>query len=469
MNELLSLDIRQLSKMIKSKEVSPVELVEILLDYVNKVDPQLNSFISLDQEQIIRDAYEKEREIKEGEYIGPLHGVPIGIKDNINTKDFKTTMASDIFKDYYPEEDAFVIRQLKAAGAIIFGKLNLHQFAYGPTGDRSNVGPVCNPLDISKMTGGSSSGSAAAVGANLCFGALGTDTSGSVRIPASFCGVVGMKPTQGVISNSGVFPLAKTLDHVGPLTRTIWDNAIMMNVISGHDTTDKLSVAHDVKDFTKLIGKPILNKKIGIPQNFYNEGIDESIQKVYRTAIQTLEKNGVELIDIELPNMDRILESQRMILKTEAYSIHEKNLENYPDKWDDEVKERLLTGAESKGFEYITAIQDKELSTKIFNEAMTYCDVIITLTMSIEPPDINERNVPINKSDDSHIRTVITKFTGPTNLNGLPSLTVPFGYSKSGMPVGIQLIGRAFDEAILYQIGSVLEKESYKLNKSLDR
>src|SRR5690625_2078685 len=223
MKELLSREIYQLATLIQKRTISPVEIVKELLDRINQVEPLLNTYITDYQKSALAETKENEKEIQEVNYKRTLHRVPIGIKDNIFTKQLKTTMGSEIYKDFVPKEDAFVIEMLRNAGAIIIGKQNMHQFAYGPTGDRSHVGPTRNPYDTSKMTGGSSNGSAAGVAACLCYGALGTDTSGSVRIPASFCGIVGMKPTFGSVSNRGVYPLSWTLDHVGPLTRSVID------------------------------------------------------------------------------------------------------------------------------------------------------------------------------------------------------------------------------------------------------
>src|SRR5690625_1195918 len=229
MESLLSMSLSDLSKILHQREVSPVEIVEKLLERINEIDPILNTYITIDHEQLLQEAKVKEKDFIGKDTFSPLHGIPVGIKDNIYTKDLKTTMGSKIYENHVPKQDAYVVERLKKSGAMIIGKQNIHEFAYGPTGDRSHVGPVRNPYHLEKMSGGSSGGSAAALAACLCYGALGTDTSGSIRIPASFCGIVGMKPTAGTVSNRGVYPLAWNLDHVGPMTRTVEDNALLLN------------------------------------------------------------------------------------------------------------------------------------------------------------------------------------------------------------------------------------------------
>lgn len=458
MKAILTKDISQLAKLIQRKEISPVELVTGFLKRIERTDSLLNTYITIPYEKVLAEARAKEAEIEKGDYRGPLHGIPIGIKDNIFTKQLKTTMGSEIYNDFIPENDAFVIEKLKKAGAIIIGKHNTHQFAYGPTGDRSHVGPVKNPYDTSKMTGGSSSGSAAAVAAYLCAGAIGTDTGGSVRIPASFCGIVGMKPTFGRVSQRGVHPLSWHLDHVGPMSKTVTDNALLLNAIVSYDPFDEKSVNRNTEDFTRLIGKDIRDKKIGIPRPFYYEGVEAEIIVAVENVMKLLEEQGAHCENVNLPYLDEILEAQRVIIRCDAYAIHEENLKKHPDLWDDEVKERLYTGVYPKGFEYAKAIHYKEFAKQEFHRVLQDVDVLITPTMSIMPPKVGGRYTSEGNNDENHIRWTITKLTSPTNLNGLPSLTVPCGFSETGLPIGVQLIGKEFDEATLYQFGYVIEQ-----------
>ncbi|MFJ8064740.1 amidase [Psychrobacillus sp. NPDC096426] len=457
--DLLTYDIMKLSKLIKEKEVSVVEITSQLLDLIEEVDPVINSFITVDREDVLLQAKKADEEIEAGLYKGPLHGIAIGLKDLIYTNNLKTTMGSEIYQNYMPKSNATVVDMLKNAGAIIVGKLNTHQFAYGPTGDRSFYGPVRNPHDPQKMTGGSSSGSAASVSACLCFGSLGTDTGGSVRIPASFCGVVGMKPTYGLISKNGVFPLSWTLDHVGPLTRTVMDNAILLNSLAGYDSNDPASVQREAEDFSRLIGKGIEGMTIGLPSTFFFDDMNEEIRQIIGNTVEVLRELGAVIKPVVLPNIEKFTDAHRHILRSEAYAVHEQHLSDYPDQWDDEVKERLLTALETKGFEYAQALQTRQLAKDEFNRALEEVDVILTPTLPILPPKINERHVDIEKYVGQHIRWSIIKLTAPANLNGFPSLSIPCGFSSDEMPIGAQFIGREFDEAELYRIGYALEQK----------
>ncbi|GGB43720.1 amidase [Lentibacillus populi] len=449
--------IAGLSVKMKDGGVSPTELVKDLIARIERIDKDLNSFITFNRNALVI-AEEREQELQFGKYRGPLHGIPIGLKDVIFTKGIRTTMGSEIFKDYIPAKDAFVVEQLKKAGAIIVGKLNTHQFAYGPTGDRSYYGVVANPHDKSKMSGGSSSGSAAAVAACLCYGALGTDTGGSIRIPSSFCGIVGMKPTYGSISKRGVYPLSWVLDHVGPMTRTITDNAIMLNAIIAYDKEDPDAIYRKPEDYTRLIGKDVKDIKIGIPEEFYYEDLDAEVDTCIQDAIKCLERLGVKMTTVNIPSMHEFSEAHKVILRSDAYAIHAQNLLDYPTKWDDEVKERLITALDTKGYDYAKAMRTQKLAKQEYREVLDTVDALITPTMSILPPNINERHTGKDKSDEHHIRWTITKLTAPTNLSGFPSLTLPCGFSADRMPIGVQLIGKEFDEAKLYQIGYALEQ-----------
>ena len=462
LEDLFTKDLTELAYRIKNREVSIVELVNGLLERVHSLNKKINSYITINEEAVDT-AKTMDNEIGKGNYKGPLHGIPIGLKDLIDTQDMKTTKGSKIFEHFIADSDAFIVQRLKESGAIIIGKQNTHQFAYGPTGDRSYYGAVKNPYDLTKMSGGSSSGSAAAVAACLCYGALGTDTGGSIRIPASFCGVVGMKPTYGTVSRRGVYPLSSTLDHVGPITRSIKDNSIIMNVIQGYDDKDQGAIYRKPEDFTRFIGKSLNRLTIGVPDQFYFDNLDEQVNTVIDQTIRLLETLGATIVRVDLRNMERISEAQKVILRSEAYAIHENNLKDHPDDWDDEVKERLNTAFKDKGFDYVKAMRVRQWSRKEFNELLANIDALLTPTMAILPPKINERHIGFEKNDENHIRWTITKLTAPTNFIGLPSLSLPCGFSSDGMPIGVQLIGKEWDEARLYQIGYALESE-LKLN-----
>lgn len=457
-DKVLRMNLEEVAKLIRNGTLSPVKLVTHIFERINKLNSKLNAYITLNQEESLKEAKRLEKKLQRGKYIGPLHGIPIGLKDNIYTKNLKTTMGSKIYENYLPSEDAFVVKKLKSSGAIVIGKHNLHQFAYGPTGDRSYYGAVANPYDHEKMAGGSSSGSAAAVSAFLCYGAIGTDTSGSIRIPASFCGLVGMKPTYGRVSKRGVYPLSWVLDHVGPITRTIKENALILNEIAGFDSEDESSIQRSNEDFMRLIGKDIDGSILGILAD-YEEDADEEIVECVEDALKIFEKLGAKIKRIILPNIEKYKEYQRIIIRSDAYAIHENNLKKFPNDWDSEVKKRLFTGLEVKGYEYARALQNRQLAKKEFNEVLNQVNIIITPTVTILPPKINERYVSETNDDLGHIRWKILSMTALTNYTGFPSLTIPCGFSSNGLPIGVQLIGKEFEEARLYQFGYALEQE----------
>ncbi|MEY9866818.1 aspartyl-tRNA(Asn)/glutamyl-tRNA(Gln) amidotransferase subunit A [Peribacillus sp. B2I2] len=457
-DEILQWDLFKLSNAIYNKQISPVEVTGHIIERISQVNPKINAYITVLEDQAIKDAKQAEKEITMGNWRGPLHGIPIGVKDMIYTKNIKTTMGSELFKNFLPDYNATVVEKLKRAGAIIIGKQNTHEFAYGPTGDRSYFGPVRNPYDLSKMTGGSSSGSAAAVASALCYGALGTDTGGSVRIPSSICGIVGMKPTFGRVSKYGLYPTSWTLDHIGPMTRCVKDNAILLNVLSEYDSQDYYSIKTTKEDFTRLLNKGIKGSVIGIPSSFFFERVESEVKNQVFQAIEVFKSLGAEVRPVNIPQIQKISLAHQMIVKCEAYTIHESPLDNSPELYDTEVKERLLSGSIPKALEYVKALQMKQVAIHEFNQVLEKVDVILFPTVSVLPPDIEQREVTIDGHPE-HVRSAINRLNGPTNLNGFPSLQIPCGFSSSGIPIGLQLIGKQLDEANLYRFAHSFEQE----------
>jgi aspartyl-tRNA(Asn)/glutamyl-tRNA(Gln) amidotransferase subunit A len=444
-----------LSRELGARRLSPVEVVKALLERI-EVD-ESNSFIIVTAERALEEATRAEGEIQARRYRGPLHGVPVGLKDLIYTRGVRTTMGSAFFAGYVPDHSATVTRKLEEAGSILIGKTNTHEFAYGPTGDRSYFGPTRNPHDTRRITGGSSGGSGAAVAAGLCYGALGSDTGGSIRIPASLCGTVGMKPTFGRVSKRGVFPLCWSLDHVGPITRTVRDNAMMLNVLAGHDPEDLHSVDRPAEDFTRDLESGLRGAGIGLPSSFYFEHVDGEIEGRIREAIEVFRSLGVNVCEVEVPNLWDTLHAQRLILAAEAYAVHEERLKTDPDRFDDHGLERLLNGENLKAFRYANALQRKLRSRREFENALRSVDALLTPTVPIPAPEIGHRETAIDGYEEP-VYSALTRLTGPTNLNGLPSLSVSCGTTSSSLPVGLQLIGRPFDEAFLYRISHTYEQ-----------
>ena len=408
-------------------------------------------------ERALQEAERAEREILGGHYRGPLHGVPVGLKDLIYTEGVRTTMGSAFFKDYVPDYSATVVLRLEEAGAIMVGKTNTHEFAYGPTGDRSYFGPTRNPHDPARIPGGSSAGSGAAVAADLLYGSLGSDTGGSIRIPASLCGVVGMKPTFGRVSKHGVFPLSWTLDHVGPLTRTVEDNALLLNTLAGYDARDPYSVDRESEDFARDLGRGVRGAVIGVPSDFYFEHVEDEVEKRVREAIEVFRSLRAEVREVGIPHLWETLKAQRLTLAADAYAIHEQRLQGEPEKFDEEVRERLLDGERLKAHRYASAQQRKLLAKDEFSRVLGEVDVLLSPTLPIAATLIDQRDVNIGGYEEP-VRSAVTRLTGPTNHNGFPTLSVPCGSTASGLPVGAQIIGRPFDEATLYRFGHAYEE-----------
>jgi aspartyl-tRNA(Asn)/glutamyl-tRNA(Gln) amidotransferase subunit A len=449
-----------------ARRLSPVEVVRALLERIEA--DETNSFITVTAERALEEASLAEREILAGRHRGPLHGVPVALKDIIYTRGVRTTMGSALYAGHVPDHSATVARKLEEAGSVLIGKTNTHELAYGPTGDRSYFGPTLNPHDARRITGGSSGGSGAAVAAMLCYGALGSDTGGSIRIPAALCGIVGMKPTFGRVSKSGVFPLCWSLDHVGPITRTVEDNALMLNVLAGHDQEDHYSVDRPAEDFTRHLRRGLHGGGIGLPRSFYFDHVDKEVVARVLEAVEVFRSLGARVREVEIPNLIDTLHAHRLILGAEAYAVHEESLENEPETFDEEVGERLMDGARPRAYRYAKARRRGVLATDEFDHALHGVDALLTPTLPITATDIGQREVSIGDYEES-VRSALTRFTGPTNLTGHPSLSIPCGTTATGLPVGLQLIGRHFDEATLYRFGHAYEEAMVQDHQAADR
>ena len=454
-DDILPRSLAALSREIGEGRLSPVEVVRTLLARIE--GDETNAFITVTAERALEVASLAEREITAGRRRGPLQGVPLALKDLISTRDVRTTMASNFFAEHVPDRSATVARKLEDDGAVLIGKTNTHEFAYGPTGDRSFFGPTRNPNDTGRITGGSSGGSGAAVAAGLCYGALGSDTGGSIRIPAALCGIVGMKPTFGRVSKAGVFPLAWSLDHVGPMTTTVEDNALLLNALAGHDPEDPCSVDLAAEDFTRDLERGVRGGVIGLPASFYFEHLDGEVARRVDEAAGVFSSLGADVREVEVPHLWDTLHAQRLILAAEAYAVHEERLETEPDRFDDQGLERLLNGENLKAYRYANARQRGLRSGLEFADVLREVDVLLTPTVPIPAPEIGQRETTIDGYEEA-VYSALTRLTGPTDLNGLPSLSVPCGTTATGLPVGLHLIGRPFDEATLYRFGHAHEQ-----------
>jgi aspartyl-tRNA(Asn)/glutamyl-tRNA(Gln) amidotransferase subunit A len=455
-DEDLPRSLNDLARAFRERRVSPVEVMDALLRRIEATEKDLNAFITVLPERALERAALAGEEIMAGRYRGPLHGIPLGIKDIIYTEGIRTTMGSAFFEDYVPDYSATAALKLEEAGAVLVGKTNTHEFAYGPTGDRSRFGPTSNPRDTNRISGGSSGGSAAAVAADLLYGSLGSDTGGSVRIPSALCGVVGMKPTFGRVSKHGVFPLSWTLDHVGPFARTVEDNALLLNALAGYDPQDPYSANRPPEDFTRDLHHGVRGSVVGVPQDFYFEHVEDEVGEKAREAIEVFRSLGVSVRIVEIPRLWETLKAQRLTLAADAYAVHEERLKSAPERFDQEVRKRLMDGESLKAYRYADAQQRKLESKGEFGEALGQVDLLLAPTVPIAATLIDQREVDIGGYEES-VRSAVTRLTGPTNLTGFPSLSVPCGTTASGLPVGLQLIGSPLDEATLYRFGHTYE------------
>lgn len=391
--DLTKLSMSEAGDLIRKRKVSPVELTKACLIRIERLNPALNCFITVTADTALAQAREAESEIQHGKWRGPLHGIPIALKDLFDTADVKTTAGSAQFKDRVPSEDAEVVRRLKAAGAVLLGKTNMVEFAYGSNSAVSYFGAVNNPWNLAFITGGSSSGSGAAVAAGLCFGALGSDTAGSVRIPAAICGIVGLKPTYGLVSNRGVIPLSWLLDHVGPMSRTVSDNALLLQVIAGYDPTEPASVRLPIPNYSATLGQKTSALRVGVPREFFFQNLDAEVEQAITNALTVLRQLTAELKDVTLPSRPEEQESIRSTVRAaEAYSYHFELVSKTPDLYQPETLARIRSGAEVTTRAYIQGQRDLARERRAMERAFETVDILVTPTIIAPPPTTAEVN-----------------------------------------------------------------------------
>jgi aspartyl-tRNA(Asn)/glutamyl-tRNA(Gln) amidotransferase subunit A len=458
-SELSYLSLRGLATLIQRQEVSPVEAARVVLDRIEKFDRNLNSYITVLQDEALAQARAAEQEIQDGYYRGPLHGIPIAVKDLYYTMGVRTTAGSKILSDFVPTYDATAIARLREAGAILVGKLNMHEFARGATNTSSLIGVCHNPWDTLRVPGGSSGGSGTAVAAGLCFGSLGSDTGGSIRIPAAFCGIVGLKPTYGRVSRHGVFPLSWSLDHAGPMTRTVVDAALMLQAIAGHDTQDPTTRTAVVPDYAAALTDDIQGVRLGIPREFYFEQLDADVGEAVSAAIQTLERAGARVEEVSLPLSKYAAAAGRIISWAEAAEIHEKFLKKRAADYSPDVRTGFLVGQLVLGKHYMKAQRVRSLIRQEMAAVLRRVDALVTPTAAVPAPRIGQTTVTVGQ-EEIEIMWALSRLTRPANLTGFPALSVPCGFTQDGLPIGLQLIGRPFAEAAILQIAHAYEQNT---------
>ncbi len=475
--ELFSLTIHELQEKIKGGDVSAMQIVESVFSRIDAVEERVHSYIRLMKEEALGQAVKADECIRKGD-IGTLTGIPIALKDIVCTKGITTTCGSRILRDFVPPYNATVVEKLRDAGALFTGKANMDEFAMGSSTETSYFGATRNPWDLERIPGGSSGGSATAVAADECIASIGSDTGGSIRQPAALCGVVGMKPTYGRVSRFGLIAFASSLDQIGPFTKDVEDCAIMMNVLAGYDPRESTSVKADVPDYRQFIGRDIKGWKVGIPKEYFVEGIDPEVSSAVKKTIEVVEKCGGKIIDISLPHTQYCLAVYYIIAPAEASSnlarydgvkygyrtsdardLAEMYTKTRREGFGAEVKRRIMIGtyALSAGYYdayYGKASQVRALIRRDFDEAYQKCDVILTPTTPTPAFKIGE------KTEDPLQMYLSDIFTISANLAGIPGISVPCGYTGAGLPIGIQFLAGHFEEGKLLQIASAYEKNA---------
>jgi aspartyl-tRNA(Asn)/glutamyl-tRNA(Gln) amidotransferase subunit A len=446
--------VSELSAKIFNRSISPVELTHECLNRIEKLNPILNAFITVTAESALDRARHAEWEIYHGTYLGPLHGIPIGLKDIIDVAGVRTTAASALFsapqKDRVPTEDAQVVRRLRAGGAVILGKQNLHEFAYGGSSMISFFGEVHNPWDPKRIAGGSSGGSAASVAAGLGFAAVGTDTAGSIRLPAAYCGVVGVKPTYGRVSTRGVVPLSSSYDHVGPLTTSVYDAALMLQVLSDYDSPNP-GADRPAPSLVSAFDEPPMNLRIGVPRAFFFDDLHPEIADAMEKAIQVFAGLPAEIRDIKLE-----VSTDRTLASAEAYAYHKSFVERSPELYQPATLARIQSGANISAHDALRASRDLQASRHAIHEVFDEVDVLLTPTVPIPPPAIAELREHPDQLRPQEL--IMLRNTRPFNVWGIPTISVPCGFTKDGLPIGLQLAAAPWRGIVLLQAANAYEQ-----------
>ncbi len=444
------LTIQTLAPLIRRRKLSPVELTKFLLERISLLQPKTNAYITITGRSAIAQARKAEKEIAQERYRGPLHGIPISLKDLFLTRKVRTTAGSKILKRFIPGENALVVDRLLGAGCILLGKTNLHEFAYGPTNVNPHYGNVRNPWNTNRITGGSSGGSAASVVSAQALASLGTDTGGSIRIPAAACGCVGLKPTYGRVPLDGVIPLASSLDHVGPLSRCVADAALLFDTIANPDPIHPGLAAAGIR-------KGVKSMRIGVPRQYFFDRIQPDVRRAVLSAITVFEQLGARIRMVDLKGMEETARLAAEITGDEALAYHAKWLEQRPQDYGKEVRSRLMQSKKTTAVSYIQALQEMRAYGERLARVLNSVSLLLAPTLPIVAPLINLKEVAIGRSWED-VRLALLRLTRPANLSRLPAISVPCGFSQEGLPVGLQLIGRPYDEGTLLRAAYAYEQ-----------
>jgi aspartyl-tRNA(Asn)/glutamyl-tRNA(Gln) amidotransferase subunit A len=456
-NEPALLSLTEVAQAIAQKRFSSREATQSCLDRIAQWQPRINAFMAIETEAALKAADDADAALAKGSNRGALHGVPLAHKDMYYDEGKVVTCGSKIRRDFVATTTSTALQRLKDAGTIRLGSLQMVEFAYGPTGHNFHYGAVHNPFAVNHITGGSSSGSGAAVAARLTFAALGSDTGGSIRMPAHFCGVTGLKTTLGRISRAGAMPLSQSLDTVGPLTRTAEDCALLLGLMAGADPLDPTAAGGPLPDYMAATRGSVKGLKIGVPTAFYVDDLDPEVARVLDETIATLKAEGATIVAVELPEQRQLTSACQLVLATEAAAFHKRWLIERPGDYGPQVLMRLQNGLSISGVSYLEAMRWRGPALAAYLAAVTGTDAVLAPAAPVPAPTIAESDVG-NSPDAEAVIQRLTRFTRPVNYLGLPSLSIPSGFTRGGLPVGMQLIGRSFDEAMLLRIGAAFQR-----------
>ncbi len=447
MSELTQLPLREVAKLVRARQVSPVEVTQACLDRAAATEDRLHAFSILLGDSAMREAKQAESEIAAGNWKGELHGIPVGIKELYDVAGVPTTSSSRVRENWVARTDSASVAQLRAAGAVILGKTHTHEFAYGIATPTSR-----NPWDTGRIPGGSSGGSGASVAAGSTYMSLGSDTGGSIRIPAALCGTVGLKPTFGRCSRAGVTSLAWGLDHVGPLTRTVADAAVCLNVMAGYDPRDPGSVDVPAEDYTAALGQDVKGMRIGVPRNYYFENVDPEVEAAVRAAIEQLATAGAVLSEVEIPYAEQIMAVEFAICLPEASEYHRTMLRSNPDLYTPDVRAFLEAGEFVPATRYVQALRVRNLMQQAWARMFEGIDVLIAPATAAPATQIGQEAIDWGKGEPEPVTPAFVRLSAPANVMGLPSIATPCGFTGDGLPIGFQAIARPFAEAMSIRV-----------------
>ncbi len=448
-DELCYATIREIGERFRRKELSPVELTADLLSRIERLDKTLHAFVTVTADRALADARAAETALRRGDHASPLLGVPVAYKDLFATRGILTTAGSAVLADWIPEADATCVARLQRAGAVMLGKLITHEFAFGIQFPGHRFPPARNPWNLDHIPGGSSSGSGAALAAGLAFGTLGSDTGGSIRGPAAFCGIAGLKPTYGRVSRAGVVTLSWTLDHAGPMARTVEDCAYLLQALAGHDPADPASHRAPVGEYLAPLGQGLRGLRVGVVREYFFEGADPEVEAAFERALATLRELGAAVRDVAIPSI-HVTPAFMAIMLSEAFAYHERGLRERPELYGEVLREKLLAGALVTGPEYTQAQRLRARLRAEMAEALRTVDVLVTPTAPRPAPTFAVALDPDFAFPRSNM--------APFNMSGLPALAVPCGFSAAGLPLSLQIAGRPFDEATVLRTGHAYEQ-----------